>query len=282
MVLPSPATPLPTLQSAKSATYSRQHAALTRQQCNGATHSSATCNAPDYRCAAGMRLQRDYNVGSASRSAPQQRGESAKKLANAATSILAVFRHVARAVARVRAWVCSATRSVPAAGACAAVPSVCTTCRERARCLRESAVSAAAPLPLRAPVRADCDNVPCSRRGSGLGEATHSQQRSSQEHGRSGTDRGLGPCAAEASVACEPRPTSVRAVPAEPSRTHGRARAGADARTDVRHADPERRVRAEPSISTRAEHLPDRLLLWTGRLIAPDTRNHRTERTIVS
>ena len=225
MALPSPATPLPTLQSAKSATYSRQHAALTRQQCNGATHSSATCNAPDYRCAAGMRLQRNYNVGSASRSAPQQRGKSAK-LANAATSILAVFRHVARAVARVRAWVCSATRSVPAAGACAAVLSVCTTCRERARCLRESAVTPAAPLPLRAPVRADCDNVPCSRRGSGLGEATHSQQRSSQEHRRSGTDRGLGSCAAQASHV---NPDRLRYAPCRPSRTHGHRRAGAGA-----------------------------------------------------
>ena len=221
-----------------------------------------------------MKLQRNHNVGSPSRSAPQ-RGKSAK-LANAATSILAVFRHVARAVARVRARVCSATRSVPAAGACAAVLSVCTTCRERARCLRESAVTPAAPLPLRAPVRADCDNVPCSRRGSGLGEATHSQQRSSQEHGRSGTDRGLGSCAAQASVACEPRPSSVRAVPAEPSRTHGRRRAGADARTDVRHADPERRVRDDVRISTSAPRRPDQLLLWTGRLIAPGTRDQRT------
>jgi hypothetical protein len=160
-----------------------------------------------------MNLHPNYNVGSPSRSAP---GHTKLQLANAFTSILAVFRHVARAVVRVRAWVCSATRSVPAAGACAAVLSVCTTCRERARCLRESAVTPAAPLPLRAPLRADCDNVPCSRRGSGLGEATHSQQRSSQEYRRSGTDRGLGPCAAQASVACEPRPTSVRTVPAEP------------------------------------------------------------------
>jgi hypothetical protein len=82
-----------------------------------------------------------------------------------------------------------------------------TTCRERARCLCESAVTPAAPLPLRALIRADRDNVPCNRRGSGLGEATRSNEKnaaaqtagSAHALARVCVTRACGP-----GIACEP------------------------------------------------------------------------------
>ena len=228
-MLPSPAAPLPTLQSAKSATYSRQHAALARQQCNSATHSSATCNAQDYRRAAGMRLQRwvgvtvgttTYKSAAGKRRYLHRRSISARRTSRRPRTGTGLQRNTQRAddSRRMR---------------CGAIG---TTCRERARCLRESAVTRAAPLPLRAPLRADCDNVPCSSRGSGLGEATRSNE-ARRSTAAAAQAAGLGSCAAEASVACEPRPK------------FGTRRAGRAARTA---ADGFERMRA-PTSATRIE-----------------------------
>ena len=143
------------------------------------------------------------NVGSRSRSAPQH---TKVQLANAVTSILAVF-SAGRTCRRPRTGM-GLQRSMKRADskriACGAIG---TTCRERARCLCESAVTPAAPLPLCALIRADRDNVPCNRRGSGLGEATRSNEKNAAAQ-TAGSAHALAfvcvPRACGPGIACEP------------------------------------------------------------------------------